>query len=570
MRVTSAPSSFVLPGLLLLLLSLVPAPALAAPRSFEVEGETMRVDWIDARLSVQLKPKNGEGGYALAERVFRSGHKSIRTLHRHHGRKPLLRGRYLTLPLETLDGPIRGAALAAFFHQDRALTDGWEHKVTHSWENLTVLAGYFAKSGVSAFQIARYNRLRNNGNLLRRNDRFLIPWKWVDPDLKLAPGSHGPQVSGPLYVKKDDPQHVYYRLQAGEAIYTSVVARFTGRLLNDEVNELAQQLMSLNRIKDPRLLQPKQELRIPLSWISEEYLGGEGPSEAVARKAPSKRDLLHRERLHVILDAGHGGRDPGAIAGSRSRGDYVYEDEAVYDISRRLTQLLEQRGITVHNTLVDPNQQQPVASLNTRHDQDEYLLVTPRYTVRNARTGVNMRVYLINHLYQKLRKQNVPEENIVFLSLHGDALHPSLSGAMVYYPDHRLRRSRFGLNSSVYRKRSEYVQSISFPSRDNRESAEISKSFGKTVIQAFQTSGLRVHSSKAVRGYLYRRGHKTLPGVLRYSKVPTSVLVEVSNLNNSHDRKALLQSGVRQKMASALANALELHFTEGAGMVAQR
>ncbi len=561
---------FSLTGLLLLLLSLVPAPTLAAPRSFEVEGEKMRVDWINSRLSVQLKPKDGEGGYALSERVFRSGRKSIQTLYQYHGRSPLLKGRYLTLPLEALEGPIRGAALGAFFHQDHSTPDGWQHKVTHSWENLSVLAGYFTKSDVTPFQIARYNRLRNNGNLLRRNDTILIPWKWIDPELKLAPGSHSPQVSGPLYVKKDDPKHVYYRLQAGEAIYTSVVARFTGRLLNDEVNELAQQLMSLNQIKNPRLLQPKQELRIPLDWISEEYLDGGGTQEAVARKAPSKRSLLHRERLHVILDAGHGGRDPGAIAGSRSRGDYIYEDEAVYDISRRLVTLLEQRGVTVHNTLMDPNQQGPVSRLNTRHDQDEYLLVTPRYTVRNARTGVNMRVYLINHLYQQLRKQKVPEENIVFLSLHGDALHPSLSGAMVYYPDHRLRRSRFNLNSSVYRKRSEYTRAISFPSRENRESAEISKAFGKTVIQAFQTAGLRVHSSKAVRGYLYRRGHKTLPGVLRYSKVPTSVLVEVSNLNNSHDRKALLQASVRQKMAAALANALELHFTEGAGMVAQR
>ena len=46
-------------------------------------------------------------------------------------------------------------------------------------------------------------------------------------------------------------------------------------------------------------------------------------------------------KIHVILDSGHGGGDPGAIAGTKKNKDLIYEDEVVYDISRRVTELTE-------------------------------------------------------------------------------------------------------------------------------------------------------------------------------------------------------------------------------------
>jgi N-acetylmuramoyl-L-alanine amidase len=60
-----------------------------------------------------------------------------------------------------------------------------------------------------------------------------------------------------------------------------------------------------------------------------------------------------------------------------------------------------------------------------------------------------------------------------------------------------------------------------------------------------------------VRPYYYRNGERTLPGVLRYSTVPTSVLVEVANLNNRADRMAMLSADSRQRVARALATALD-------------
>ena len=37
-----------------------------------------------------------------------------------------------------------------------------------------------------------------------------------------------------------------------------------------------------------------------------------------------------------------------------------------------------------------------------------------------------MRVFLVNHIYLKLRKKGVPSDRIVLISVHGDALHASL------------------------------------------------------------------------------------------------------------------------------------------------
>ena len=112
---------------------------------------------------------------------------------------------------------------------------------------------------------------------------------------------------------------------------------------------------------------------------------------------------------------------------------------------------------------------------------------------------------------------------------------------------------------------------LTFQPKDNRYSEKLSKSFGKIIIDEFRKSKLRTHRvSSAVRGYLYRKGKKTLPAVLRYSKVPTSVLVEIANLNNKRDRRDLLKSKIRQRIANAISNSVYAHFGRSSGLVAQR
>ena len=594
------------------------------------DEDVMRVRRANNSFEVLIKPRTGEGTYKMGKRVlddWRNDHKKIT---KYNGNKPLYQHRFVPIPFWSLNDALQGAALKAMFPEDASGSGGWRHRVTYRWETVSLISGVFAKRDIGARHLIRHNKLRNQGRSLKIGDVVEIPWDWLREGLELQPL----KVREPLLVKADSRGRRFaaYEMLSGDTIYSSVVARFTGRLLHEEVDRMARELLELNDINNARLIQAGQLVRFPLEWVSDEYLdlsGGGGtvtvaendyevehddeeeiqikpppvpppapdvhfkkmvpqivkksakaakkgkvkqaPIKKKKSKSKSSKNIVRaKDQIHIILDAGHGGIDPGAVKGDPKKGDRVYEDDVVYDIVQRMLPELKKSGFVVHETVRDKNQSGPVKYLSEKVDRDEELLVSPRYDLGSARIGVNMRVFLVNYIYLKLRKQGVPSDQIVLISVHGDALHASLRGAMIYYPDRRVRSRAFGVIKSVYTKRQEYIRRVTFNKDDNQLSEKYSKELGKTLIHSFRDAKWVTHRNNTVRGYIIRRGKKSLPAILRYSKIPASILVEVANLNNSQDRRLVLDYRNRQKIADAMVNGLESHFRGSKGLLARR
>ncbi len=515
--------------------------------------QKFRAGFTGRKIIVHLQPRPGDGMYRFASWTLRDWKNRFKDIKKYNRNRPLLANHYVSIPFKALNNDIQSMVLQAVFSNDSGEEDGWAHRVIYPGETVSLIAGVFAHKDIPPAKLIRYNNLKNQGRRLKKGDTVMIPWKWVKESLHLRHIA----VRKPLTMgnKDYDSGYAYYQLKKGESLYSAVVARFTGRTLAEDVNRMAKQLLKLNRIKNEHFIPVGKKLKIPINWISEDYLIQKRTLEKIpdTTKEPERESVARKDQpFHIILDPGHGGIDPGAIIGSKKKGYQIFEDETVYDISLRVAALLKKGKYIVHFTLVDPDQKKPVVRLATEKDEDEYITVSPAYQLRHTGVGINMRIYLINSIYDRLVRQKVPKENIMLMSLHGDALHRSLRGVTVYYPDHRLRSASFKLSHRIYRRRKEYRRVLRFRNRDNIKSARVSAKFGKNIVQSFKNSGIKTHSSFAVRGYYYRRGKRTLPGILRYSKIPTSVLVEVGNLNNVEDRKALLKPGYRQRIASTL------------------
>jgi N-acetylmuramoyl-L-alanine amidase len=528
------------------------------------KNQKFKAGFDGGKIVVQIQPSPGEGIFRFATwtlRDWRNNYKKIIKFNK--SSNVLKKNRFITFPFNTLNDNMQSLVLQSLFAHDSGEEKEWAHRVKFRGETISLIAGVFAKREISAQKIITYNKLKDQGTHLMIGDVVHIPWDWVREELNLRPI----EVKAPLKVKLDQfgKRYAYYKIKKGESLYSSVVIRFTGRTLVEDVNDMANKLLVLNHIKDEHFVLVGSDIKIPLEWLSEEYLIKKVP--LVAKPEPEEKlEIVVPKKIqpiHIIIDPGHGGKDPGAIYGSVKNGDRIYEDETVYDVGLRLAEILKSRNFVIHTTLQDPNQLKPIKKLAIVSDSDEKIMVNPPYLINHVRISINMRVFLINKIYQDLIRKKIPGSNIIMISLHGDALHKSLQGATVYFPDARLRAESFSKINAVYKRRKEYRKLIKFPVKDNSWSAILSSNFGKEIIRSFKQSGLKTHKSFAVRGYYYRKGKRTLPAILRYSKIPTSVLVEIGNLNNASDRAGLRKPEYRQKIAAALADAIQRRFKKG-------
>lgn len=541
------------------------APSFAGAASAKGIEATV-AEGISARLAQGLRvelrvwPKKGEAYSALAFRV--TGDPGLwRQIRKSNKGRSLMYGVPVTIPFNLLRDDLKRRSLTALFPGDERVPGGWSHVVTYSsaevCESLWSVSRLFAGKGALYTEIQEANKLRSSK--IVPGQVFIIPEKILDEALR-TPIEPPRGVVGPLEFKHDVlGEYAEYRIQKDEALYSAVVVRFVGVVDPQEVLEIADEVARRSGIGDVRAIPVGYRVKIPRDLVMPEFLP-EGDPKRVAYQTERSRARPYRDLtvvarslkgVHVILDPGHGGSDPGAV----KKG--LYEDELVYDITCRIKHLLETTtGAKVHMVVKDKKSGfAPKASLS--HDRNEILLTHPNYSLDDSTHGVRLRWIYANWCYYDLLQRRVDPAKILFTSVHADSLYHELRGASIYIPASEYCNER-NIPGSFYNRFEEvkYLKASS-PKRPNKYDSEgRSKRFAGSLIRSLRENQVKVCETRAIRECIRRKRKEFLPAVLRYNHVPTKVFVEVANLNNGTDRSRMSSPDWRDRFARAYVKAL--------------
>ena len=555
----------------------------------------------EMEIEVLAKPLRGEGWAKIAARLGKDPSK-WRDLKKMNGdRDKVFKGRTIRIPFEWLRPDLKYAVFKGFFLEDRYQADGWHHIL--GTESLWHTALWFTGSGKNYRKIREFNNLPTLE--VAPGMEIVIPKAilWKDIRLKIRPEKAPPKRAQPLPLQPapspqppapmpspvpppaSNPQppapdedlapgrsflqvlalqgaglqlqfegdYAVYRLKKGEAIYSAVVIRFTGAEEAEEVLRTAREIAKLSGVEDVAKIPAGYPLKIPkdlllpqyLPRTSHEHIEWERQEKAVeAVKVDVFAPKL--EGVHVVLDAGHGGKDTGAVAGG------VWESTYVYDIYARIHNLLKETTQALVYTLVMDQKSLFTITPSDRLPQHrrQFILTTPPQALGDPQTGVNLRWRLANLKMAELKRQAVDPHNVVFISIHADALHRSIRGTTVYIPGARYCKGIEGQNA---------VQAEGY-----------SRGLADEIIDNLYKNGFPIHPYQPVRNRIIRYRSYWVPAVLKMNHVPTKVLIEVANLDNPEDRLALQTQAFRQKYALSVVEALVAYYSRQNGQSGPR
>ena len=482
---------------------------------------------------------------------------------------------FYRIPLALLGLETRALVLRSVFPEDHAEGEDWLHVARKSPlpiydEGLWQVAVWFTGNGEHFVDLLRANGLASPelspGQVVR------IPGPLLDASLRPNPASDDGTL---LYASDAKGAYAGYRLKPGEALYSAVVLRFTGRTSPDDVEALARSIATRSGVRELTDIPAGWLIKIPLDVLEPEFLPKSDTRRKSIEKAtaamerelaarpssPAKKGLLG---VVVILDPGHGGLDPGTMNHA------VWEHDYVFDVASRL-----RRELTAHTaakvvlTLDDSGGgSQPSSGDALAANRRRSVLTTPPFLAEDSgetSVAVNLRWYLANSVYRRLVKQGTDPDKIVFVSLHADARHRSLRGAMVYVPGSEYRTGTMGYSSSSYLRFKEVREQprVTFTSRDRLRSEAVSRKLADAIVRSLKRGDLPVQPYQPIRERVIRGRKVWLPAVLKGNAVPTKVLIEMVNLNNADDAALLGRAANRDRLAKALASALADHFGQG-------
>ena len=224
-----------------------------------------------------------------------------------------------------------------------------------------------------------------------------------------------------------------------------------------------------------------------------------------------------RRKYTIIVDAGHGGIDPGAIGNSG-----IYEKKLTLEVAKRLKGLLEARG---------------KYSVILTRDKDSFLSLRERVDVARKYKGD------------------------LFISIHADSIGRSdIRGSTVYTLSENASDKEAAALAENHDK-ADIIAGVDLEEQDDtvqgilidlaqRETMNFSVKFAKLLLPEFRSSGIKT-GSRSHRFAGFR--------VLKAPDVP-SVLVELGYLSNRQDEQLLKSSAGQSKMAKAIAEAVDKYF----------
>lgn len=472
--------------------------------------------------------------------------------------------------------------LLAIYSEDLIDSEGWTHVVLDPRETLWSLCEWITGNGANYEAVMRHPTNGIRSAALKKGQRIFIPAKLLNDAMREQNVAQAPIIpaenpfKGILDYREDrSGKYAEYTLGKGEALYTSVVVRFTDYRENADIVEACREIAARSRIADVRDIAAGHKIQIPLEMLSPAFLpeGHENRRDydEVLREAVKLRSTGARSSdlsdVVVILDPGHGGRDYGTAKPP------IYEDEVNYDIVCRIKLLLEREtGARVYVTMRDKSQgYTPSEAKSFVHDQDEELTTSPPYpNTEDSSVSVNLRWMLANAIYQQELKRGTDSRKVVFTSIHTDSLFNSaLRGLMIYIPGAQYRREEEVRTAAVYARYEEGRDFNHFSSTSSERVRDeaISRNFAETLLAEFGRKNVKRHDqSDPIRGQIRQSQNRVyVPAVIRNTKVPTKVLIETANINNPTDRERLRDPAWRQAVAEAYVDALRRNFGAATG-----
>jgi N-acetylmuramoyl-L-alanine amidase len=565
------------------------SPIAVARLSSEVRAALTR----DYLIEVSVQPHPGDAWTRLAKRITGDASNWEDLAAFNQADDKLDSEHAIRVPFTMLRANLQRDLIRILFPLDKSTPDGWQHVVVGSrgieGESLWNLAEWFTGDGANYSLVRKANP--SQGLSTRKGDVILIPQRLLtaafggssegenapktaadvrkaqddsaqrataDEDVPEAAASVVPLASPALTYERSAPEpYAVYRLQKGEALYSSVAIRFTGRVYSKDVGDVLDRIVKFNEIEDVAKLPVSFAVKIPMDLLLPDYLPQDDP-ERVAQETTRRESALAARRsratgltgVQVILDAGHGGRDVG------TEHEDVWESTYVYDVACRLKRILEkQSGAKVSMTTKSKSNGYTIVDKNVLPGaNDHFVRTTPEYLLDDAIVGVNLRWYLANSMFRHAMKSGVPKEKVIFLSIHADSLHPSLRGAMAYIPGAGYTTGTFQKKGDIYLAREEVREQpkVTHSRQDALAAEGLSRELAESVIASFEDKGLRVHPFEPVRDNVVRRGSEWVPAVIKYNEVPTRLLLEICNLGNRKDRDLVTTKKYRQQIAEAI------------------